>query len=190
MPFSMLQIVCHTCLINFPPDYPSYHFKFVNENELVDLRLKKKYILCPTIKGSSSFQVIIFEPRINDIRVAPHLCSCHQCINIKYGSCFLFNTHDLVYGVLNQPSLRWNYISADPEESEAPIDKSFICENTVCAIVAADSSADTVWFIYITKSDCIEEDSVTDMLMDMLFLSPNHSSNAIILKTTRIWRKV
>ena len=58
--------------------------------------------------------------------------------------------------------MRRNYISADPEENETPIDKSFICENTICAIAAADSSADTVWFIYITKSDCIEEDSVTD----------------------------
>ena len=43
-------------------------------------------------------------------------------------------SHDSDGGVLNQPSLRRNNISADPEESETPIDKSFICENTVCAI--------------------------------------------------------
>ena len=44
-----------------------------------------------------------------------------------------------------------------------PLDQSLIANNSVCAIVADDNSAVTVWFALILDSDsCNENNPVTD----------------------------
>ena len=143
-------------------DDPTYHFKLIESSELNDLRLKAKYIRCPTIKGSSSFQVMIFEANNDIIRVAPYLCSCEQCISMKYGSCSLFTSHKLEVGALNKVSLRNNYLPHEPQSNDTTdviTEKSLICNGTVCAIAADYCSPDTVWFVYIINSDCSYENS-------------------------------
>ena len=149
-------------------DYPYYHFKLIVPKYLDTLRHEAKYVVCPTIKGSSKFQIIIFEANTDINKVAPYLCSCYECINTKYGSCSLFRTHILESGVLNEISLHSNYHAVNQDEelsnkADDPLDKSLIANNTLCAIVADHNSADTVWFVLILDSDCCDENNpVTD----------------------------
>ena len=58
-----------------------------------------------TVKGSSSFQVMIFHPDSCVIKVATYLCGCDLCLSYKYGSRELFSEYTLEIGLLNKVSL-------------------------------------------------------------------------------------
>ena len=112
--------------------YPSYHFKVIDLKSLDTLRHEEKYVVCPTIKGSSTFQVIIFEANTDIIKVAPYLCSCYECINTKYASCSLFTTHILESSVLYEISLRGNYHPVNQDEELSNKVLMFVC---VCVVL-------------------------------------------------------
>lgn len=84
---------------------PHYVIKEIDPKQLEVDRATLKLKNFRGIQGSSKFQVIIFMPNSNTIRAAPHLCICCQCQN-EYGSCDLFQPHQLIIQDLNQVLLR------------------------------------------------------------------------------------
>lgn len=88
---------------------------------LIEERLKSKHTVYPTIKGSSLFNALVFKPNSQDIKVAPYLCSCDECLLGEYGSCSVFESVTLVTGTLNQISLRSDFHNApDDDDDEIP----------------------------------------------------------------------
>ena len=71
-------------------------------------RAEARYKRFPTVKGSSSFQVMIFYPDSSVIKVAPNLCGCDLCSSSMYGLCELFSEYTLQTG-LSKVSLHHQY---------------------------------------------------------------------------------
>ena len=57
----------------YSSENPSYRLKVIEFNSLEEERTKARYMKYPTIKGSASFQVILFEPNADAMKVAPYL---------------------------------------------------------------------------------------------------------------------
>ena len=75
----VIRFSMHLNVLNISPhDDRTYHFKFIERNELDDLHLKAK---CRVF-------IITSDDFCDIIQVAPYLC-CEQCIYVKYGSCSL-----------------------------------------------------------------------------------------------------
>ena len=151
-------------------EHPSYRLKLIEPDILEEERLKSKYINYQTIKGSSSFQVVIFEPNTNIMKAAQYLYGCNQCLSEKYGSCSLFYSYSLESGNINNVSLRSGYhqpvelnkdCDGDNDEGNQDI-SSLVCRGNICAIVADKASIDTVWFVFIVNGDCVSNNSSTD----------------------------
>jgi len=85
---------------------PTYSVQLIDPEKLADDRKEARFQRFPTIKGSSTFQIIIFHPDSDVIKVAPSLCGCDLCLSSKYGSCDNFSEHFLETGTLNRVSLR------------------------------------------------------------------------------------
>ena len=68
-------------------DAPSYSLHLIETESIEKERESARFRRFPTVKGSSSFQVIVFEPDSNLIKVAPFLCGCDKCLTSQYGSC-------------------------------------------------------------------------------------------------------
>ena len=134
---------------------PNYCIKEIDchllDTERTNARLHKYH----TIKGSSSFQIILFTPNSTVLKAASRICICEKCL-LNYGSCSLFHEYSITVQELNKVSLRSNF-DVDFEENNWPAVNSFILPNSICAIAADTSSVNTVWFVKIIVDE-IEAD--------------------------------
>ena len=89
---------------NLKHDRPSYSIKLIDCEKLNEERAEARYKRFPTVKGSSSFQVMIFHSDSSVKKVAPYLCDCGLCLSFNYGSCELFSEYILETGLLNKVS--------------------------------------------------------------------------------------
>ena len=87
---------------------PSYTVKNVEPEQLEISRAGDHLRNYITLKGSSSFQVMVFKPHMK-FRASPRMCSCDQCCT-DYGSCELFSEYDLTVQELNKVCLRSDFI--------------------------------------------------------------------------------
>ena len=104
----------------------------------------------PTVKGSSSFQVIVFEPDSNLIKVAPFLCGCDKRLTSQYGSCENFVECSPQTGELNHILMRHQLQelrqSVDVEDDDNEI-STLVANDQIVAIAAEKSSIDTGLFM-------------------------------------------
>ena len=100
--------------------------------------MDSKYTKYPTTKGSAAFEVIVSEPNLSTIKVAPYLCRFELCLYEIYDSCTLFTEIRLVSGVLNQVALHSDYVNqsenvaADNDKSNYNNIKSLACSDNMC----------------------------------------------------------
>ena len=125
---------------------PLYVIKNIDPSRLELARVEDMSKVFPTIDGSQIFQVVVFKPNQMTFKASPFLCLCKICQN-KYGECSNFQEYQLVSNTLNTVSLRSNFESSSVEKEEKSEITDFLCHNSFCAVAAAYSSKDTMWFI-------------------------------------------
>ena len=76
-----------------------------------------------TIKGSMSFQVVLFSPNSDTIKAAPRIILCESC-RTEYGSCVLFQEYDIPVQHLKEPSLRSSAAATSTENSQRVLTNS------------------------------------------------------------------
>ena len=139
---------------------PLYFFKEVKIEDLEILRAKSRLKVFNTVKGSSTFQVIVFKPNSYIIRASPRLYMCSACKE-EFGSCSLFQEYTLVVQSLNKISTR--SILYQEEIVKSCIVDDFIAKGCVVAVATEDKSPDTVWFIIINSvENCFKSEMVDD----------------------------
>jgi hypothetical protein len=139
---------------------PMYSIKEIDPASLEIMRKENRYMVFPTIDGSSSFQVLIFTPNSNKFKASPYLCTCEICINIEYGSCSLFQVYELTAVDLIKRTMRSDFepaqtSSSDVSEEENIFANGFFSPESICAIAADESSFETLFFVRILENDCI-----------------------------------
>ena len=140
-------------------DSPSYSIMLKDAEKLNEERAEDRYKRSPTVKRPSSFQVkMIFHPDSSVIKVVPYLCGCHLCLSSRYGSCELFCQYTLKTGLLNKVSLRHKYqeYSKDDEIQDTLEIGDLVSNDQIVAIAAENSSNNTVWFVYLTRVNCVD----------------------------------
>ena len=127
---------------------PVYHVKEIDVKQLeiawADARLKYYY----PIKGSNSFQIIVFCPNNIIIRAAEYLCISDQCKS-DYSICDLFTDYTQVVQTLNKIKRHSNYDENEKNEEHVKAPNDFLLPGSVCALAAANKSVDTLWFVQI-----------------------------------------
>ena len=127
---------------------PVYHAKEIDVKQLevdwADARLK----YYRPIKGSNSFQIIVFCPNNTAIRAAEHLCICDQYKN-DYGTCDLFTDYTQVVQTLNKMNRHSNYDENEKNEEHVKVPDYFLLLGSVCALAAANKAVDAIWFVQI-----------------------------------------
>ena len=113
---------------------PMYSIKEIDPASLEIMRKENRYMVFPTIDGSSSFQVLIFTPNSNKFKASPYLCTCEICINIEYGSCSLFQVYELTAVDLIKRTMRSDFepaqtSSSDVSEEENIFANGFFLQN-------------------------------------------------------------
>ena len=83
---------------------PKSFLKLIDIDELADSWAEARLKKYPTIEGSDSFQVMVFQPNSTTFKAASHLCICDHCL-IDYGSCSLLSLHELRTQTLEKISL-------------------------------------------------------------------------------------
>ena len=97
---------------------PSYFVKLIDAKYVNQVRDNAKLKVFHTNEGSSTFQVILFEPpstfqvilfepHSNILKATKKLCICNQCKQ-SYGSCNLFELYQFNVDLLNETTLRSN----------------------------------------------------------------------------------
>ena len=82
---------------------PTFFLKEIHVEELADLRAEARLKKYPTIEGSDSFQIMIFQPHATTFKAAPHLCICDSCLT-DYGSLFSLHHIPTTYLLTEQDS--------------------------------------------------------------------------------------
>jgi len=148
---------------------PEYFFKEIHVKRLETTRASAKLKKCSTVDGSSTFQVMLFQPDVDTIKAAPRLCLCEEC-KLDYGCCEIFTDYHLVVQDLNKVSLRSSFVQPMSEDHESHEDNhsaDFLPPGTICAVAADDKSNDTVWFVKIVNELPLWKTSL--MIMVTLF---------------------
>ena len=94
-------------------------------------------------------------------KASPFLCLCKICQN-KYGECSNFQDYQLVLNKLNTVSLQSNFESSSVGKEERSEITDYLCPNSCCAVAAAYSSKDKMWFIKITALKQNNETVIND----------------------------
>ena len=142
---------------------PTYNFDEIFVEELEFERENSRRKVFPTIGGSSTFQMMVFQPNAKEFKAAPHLCICEKCKK-QYGLCELFQSFPLVVHQMNNTCLR----SADTTEpvleqqNDDNIVLEFMVPESVVGVAADKKSIDTIWFIVVKETICVLETDSTD----------------------------
>ena len=132
---------------------PTYVVQQLHLEELEESRKESRLKKYPTITGSDSFQVMVFQPNSVTFRASPYLCVCDTCM-VTYGSCSLFSSYELQTQQLKKIHLRSEVEPVCGEITNDENDASeFLLADTYCAVAADKSSSDTVWFIKVKDSN-------------------------------------
>ena len=140
---------------------PSYYVKEIDPQVLNRAREKAQFKKIETLDGSSSFQVMVFNPHSSEVLASPRLCLCDKC-KAEYGSCYLFNSHELRTLVLKESALRSRNIQTEEKntQNQSEIVHKFLLSGSICAIVAKNHMT---WFVKIVTTD-IASQSIRDVL--------------------------
>ena len=132
---------------------PEYVVKEIDCSLLEENRAAASLLAHPTTDGSSTFQVIVFKPNSNHLKAANRVCVCQQCQK-DYGSCNIFLSYPIICHKLNKTYLR-SKVTEQTALAESSAICDFIVADSFIAIAAEESSMDSVWFIKVTKIDCV-----------------------------------
>ena len=93
------------------------------------------------------------------------MCMCEACQE-NYDECSNFTRYDLVCESVNSVSLR-SALQTPTNEIEHEGDEvndndDFLLPNTICAVAAANSSRDTIWFVRIANNNKLAQENVSD----------------------------
>ena len=116
---------------------------------------------------------MIVIPDSDDIKTAPYLSVCEQCI-VDYGSCSLFKVLELnsTTNDCRKACTRKDAEERDDEdkdenqsddEDEGESETEYHASDTVCTVAADQNSFDPFYFIYIIGSDVAEFDVMDDI---------------------------
>ena len=132
---------------------PEYVVKEIDCSLLEENRAAASLLAHPTIDGSSTFQVIVFKPNSDHLKAANRICVCQQCQK-DYGSCNIFSSYPIICHKLNKTYLR-SKVTEQTTLAESNAICDFIVADSFIAIAAEESSMDSIWFIKVTKIDCV-----------------------------------
>ena len=121
----------------------SYFVKLIDANYVNQVLHNAKLKVFHTNEGSSTFQVILFEPHSNILKAVKRLCICNQCKD-------LFELYQLNVDLLKETILR-SSIKRDTITSVGSYVNNFLQVNSVCAVAADKKSYETVWFVKIIE---------------------------------------
>ena len=108
-------------MVNFLPskfeviESPKFVVKEIDQKILEETRMANKLKIAQTVDGSSSFQVIVFNPDSTEIKVSERRCICETCKN-NYGTCSLFKSYTMEVTNLKETSLRSSVCNAEAAE--------------------------------------------------------------------------
>ena len=138
---------------------PKYLVKEIDQKLLEETRMANKLKIAQTVGGSSSFQVIVFNPDSTEIKASERICICETYKN-NYGTCSLFKLYTMQVTNLKETSLKSSVCNAEAAEiDDTSINNSdFLLEGSICTVAAAEKSPDTVWFIHIDSQSTATED--------------------------------
>ena len=105
----------------------------------------------------------MFKPGASALRAATQICICESCKG-EYDSCDEFMEYPTPNVTqLNKAFLRSN--TENPTTVAQDVDKiaaDFLVPGSLVAIAADTNSIDTVWFIQIVESNCVEDSMLCD----------------------------
>ena len=142
---------------------PKYAVKEIDQKLLEETRMANKLKIAQTVGGSSSFQVIVFNPDSTEIKASERICIC-ETYKSNYGTIVYNYCIQLLYTRqvtnLKETSLRSSVCNAEAAEiDDTSINNSdFLLEGSICTVAAAEKSPNTVWFIHIDSQSTATED--------------------------------
>ena len=139
---------------------PEYVVKEIDCSLLEENRVTASLLAHPTIDSSSTFKIIVFKPNSNHLKAANRICICQQCQK-GYGSCNIFSSYQIICHKLNKTYLR-SKVTEQTTFAESNAICEFIVADSSIAIAAEESSTDSIWFIKVTKTDCMGNDKGVD----------------------------
>ena len=89
--------------------------KEIDQKILEKTRMANKLKIAQTVDGSSSFQVIVFNPDSTEIKASERICICETCKN-NYGTCSLFKSYTMQITNLKETSPRSSGCNAEAAE--------------------------------------------------------------------------
>lgn len=143
-----------------------YHIVEIREEDLETERKFRQRKKFERVKGSSAFQVIVFNPGQPFFKATLRLCICDQC-SLEYGSCDIFYEYILDSNTYRVIPLRSTDTATESyEEDEATVGDEnvdeFITPGSFVAVAPNKGSIDCVWFINVKEINATSDQIETD----------------------------